>query len=93
MRDNKTLKTFPGVTIGDLGEKVGLNGIDNGFLIFNNYHISRENLLSRTGDVTEDGKYVSAYKDKSKRFGASLGALSGGRVNICDIASEYSKVL
>lgn len=89
IRDQQTLKAFPGVVVGDLGEKIGLNGIDNGFLIFENYHIPREYLLARTGDVTAEGKYVSAFKDKGKRFGASLGALSGGRVNICDIASAY----
>lgn len=83
IRSTTTLQAFPGVIVGDLGEKVGLRAIDNGFVMFNQYHIPRENLLARTGDVTEDGKFVTPFKDKSKRMGASLGALSGGRVNIC----------
>lgn len=30
LRDPHTLKTYPGVTIADMGHKIGLNGIDNG---------------------------------------------------------------
>lgn len=31
IRDPKTMVPFPGITIGDLGEKIGLNGVDNGY--------------------------------------------------------------
>lgn len=89
IRDPKTLICHPGVTAGDLGEKIGLNGVDNGFVMFNNYFIPKDFLLSRTGDVTDDGKFVTPFKDKSKRLGASLGALSGGRVSICGMAATY----
>lgn len=34
LRNPKTMLTYPGVTIGDLGEKISLNGIDNGFRKF-----------------------------------------------------------
>ncbi|XP_065357316.1 peroxisomal acyl-coenzyme A oxidase 3 isoform X2 [Calliphora vicina] len=85
IRDDRTLLAFPGVTVGDLGEKVGLNGIDNGFVMFNNYRIPKENLLSKTGDIDEQGNYSSPIKDNRKRLGASLGALSSGRVNICNL--------
>lgn len=30
IRDQRTLSAHPGVTVGDLGEKIGLNEIDNG---------------------------------------------------------------
>lgn len=63
-----------------------MNGIDNGFLMFQNYHIPRENLLSRTEDVTEEGVYVSKIKDKNERIGASFAVLSQTRVGIADIA-------
>ncbi|XP_013101539.2 peroxisomal acyl-coenzyme A oxidase 3 [Stomoxys calcitrans] len=87
IRDERTLLAFPGVTVGDLGEKIGLNGIDNGFVMFNNYRIPKDNLLSKTGDIDEQGNYSSPIKDDRKRLGASLGALSAGRVNICNLAT------
>lgn len=69
IRDLKTHLAFPGVTVGDMGEKISLNGIDNGFLMFDNYSIPHSNLLNRTAYVTEDGKYVLALKDERKRYG------------------------
>lgn len=62
---------MPGVKVGDLGEKIGLNGVDNGFVVFDHYHIPRDGFLNKNSDVTPDGKYVSAFKDQSKRFGKS----------------------
>lgn len=44
-----------------MGPKAGLNGVDNGFIKFDNYRIPRENLLNKTGDVTPDGKYVTPF--------------------------------
>lgn len=58
-----------GVTVGDLGEKIALNGVDNGFVMFDHYYIPRNCLLNKQADVTADGKYVAAVKDQSKRFG------------------------
>ncbi|CAL1687763.1 unnamed protein product [Lasius platythorax] len=89
IRDLKTHLPLPGVTIGDMGEKIGLNGIDNGFMIFNKYSIPHTCLLNRTADVNEDGKYVLAIKDERKRYGSSLGSLSSGRVSITLMCSQY----
>lgn len=82
VRDPATLLPFPGLTIGDMGPKVGLNGIDNGFMKFDNYRIGKDALMNRNADVTPDGTYVNTVKNKSKRVGATLGILSLGRVAI-----------
>ncbi|KAL8581251.1 hypothetical protein ACOMHN_038351 [Nucella lapillus] len=91
VRDPGSLKAFPGVMVGDMGEKLGLNGLDNGFVAFNNYRIPRQNLLDKFGDVSPDGKYITPFKDPNKRFGASLGALSGGRVGITGMGTTNLK--
>ncbi|KAI5751838.1 hypothetical protein M8J77_011288 [Diaphorina citri] len=89
IRDPKTLLPYPGVTVGDLGEKISLNGVDNGFIMFNHYGIPRDNLLNKTGDVTPEGTYTSPFRDPGKRFGSSLGALSTGRVSIIGFCVAY----
>lgn len=70
VRDPKTYLTYPGVIIGDMGEKIGLNGIDNGYIMFNSYRIPKENLLNRTGDVTDEGEYESSFSDPHRILGA-----------------------
>jgi hypothetical protein len=44
-------------------------------MMFDEYEIDREMLLNKTGDVTEEGEYVTPYRDPNKRFGASLGKM------------------
>ncbi|KXJ29078.1 peroxisomal acyl-coenzyme A oxidase 3 [Exaiptasia diaphana] len=86
VRSTRDLRAKPGVTVGDLGKKLGQNSLDNGFVAFDHVRIPRENLLNKGGDVSPDGKYISGYKDPKKRFGAALGALSSGRVGITSMA-------
>ncbi len=71
-----------GVRIEDCGEKLGLNGVDNGLIWFDNVRIPREELLNRYGDVTPEGKYESPIEDANKRFFTMLGTLVQGRVCI-----------
>ncbi|XP_039308037.1 peroxisomal acyl-coenzyme A oxidase 3-like [Solenopsis invicta] len=92
IRDPKTHLPFPGVTVGDMGEKIGLNGIDNGFLIFNNYSVPRSCLLNRNADVSEDGKYVPTIKDERKRYGSFLDGLTISRVSITTICAHYMTI-
>jgi len=96
IRDPKTLLPYKGVKIGDMGPKIGLNGVDNGFLIFDNYRISKAYLMNRNADVTPDGQYVAKVGDKKKRMGASFGILSAGRVGIigmCILNMEKALVI
>lgn len=82
IRDENTLKPFPGVLVGDMGEKIGLNGIDNGFVLFDNYRIPKDNLLNKTSDVSKDGEYISVFSDPNKILGAALESLMTGRIGI-----------
>ncbi len=61
---------------------MGQDGIDNGFIIFNNFRIPRENLLNRFSNVTKDGKFETTIPNVDKRFAVSLGSLSQGRLMI-----------
>ncbi len=61
--------------------QVGLQGVDNGALRFSNVRIPRGNLLDRFGQVDRAGNYTSAYT-LNRRFAATLGELTGGRVGL-----------
>jgi hypothetical protein len=64
IRDPYTMRSMPGVIVGDMGPKIGLNGVDNGFATFNNVRVPSENLLNKTGDVTPEGVYITPFKVK-----------------------------
>ncbi|KAG0228921.1 fatty-acyl coenzyme A oxidase [Actinomortierella wolfii] len=75
LRDPKTYTLMPGINIGDIGKKMGRDGIDNGWIQFTNVRIPRTNMLmkhtkvSRAGEVKEPPMAQLTY-----------GALIQGRV-------------
>ncbi|MEL6670879.1 MAG: acyl-CoA dehydrogenase [Bacteroidota bacterium] len=79
MRDDSGA-AMPGVKIGDSGRKLGLNGVDNGRLWFDQVKVPRENLLDRFASVAADGTYDSPITSESRRFFTMLGTLVGGRI-------------
>ncbi|KAH6788890.1 acyl-CoA oxidase 3 [Perilla frutescens var. frutescens] len=82
----------PNVRITDCGHKIGLNGVDNGRIWFDNVRIPRENILNSVADVSRDGKYLSAIKDPDQRFGAFMAPLTSGRVTIAVSAIYMAKM-
>ncbi len=91
IRDEKGAP-LPGVTIGDDGPKMGLNGVDNGRLSFDDVRVPRTNLLNRYADVTADGEYVSPIENRDRRFFTMLGTLVQGRVCVGGAGINAAKV-
>jgi acyl-CoA oxidase len=51
-------RPLPGVTVGDIGPKFGVNTIDNGFLLFDHYRIPHDHMLAKYARVTPEGEYI-----------------------------------
>jgi acyl-CoA oxidase len=81
----------PGVRVEDRGEKLGLNGVDNGTIWFDQVRVPRENLLNAFGDVGPDGSYASPIVSDSQRFFTMLGTLVAGRAGIAAVALSAAK--
>ena len=73
-------KVVPGVRIEDDGQKMGLNGVDNGRIWFDGVRVPRTALLNQFADVTPAGVYESEIDNPNKRFFTMLGTLVQGRV-------------
>ena len=71
-----------GIEVADSGYKMGLNGVDNGRIWFDNVSVPRHNLLNRYGDISDDGQHSSPIQNPAKRFFTMLGALILGRVSV-----------
>lgn len=81
----------PRVVIDDCGEKMGLNGVDNGRLWFDHVRIPRENMLDRFATVAPDGTYESAIPSSAERFFTMLSTLVGGRISVARAGVSATK--
>jgi acyl-CoA oxidase len=90
LRDKKG-NLADGVTIEDCGRKMGLNGVDNGKIHFNQVRVPYDNLLDRFCSVTPDGKFSSSIASDNRRFFTMLGTLVGGRIGIPRSGNAASK--
>ncbi|XP_030062522.1 peroxisomal acyl-coenzyme A oxidase 2 [Microcaecilia unicolor] len=90
---------LPGITVGDIGPKMGFEHIDNGYLILRNIRIPLQNMLSRYSQVLPDGRYVKQGSEKINYFSMILvrvsmidNAVVNTLTKACVIAIRYSVV-
>jgi acyl-CoA oxidase len=79
----------PGISIGDIGMKMGRNGIDNGWIQFTNVRIPRTYMLMKYTKVSRDGEVTQPPINQ-----LAYGALIQGRVSmVMDSANVAKKAL
>jgi acyl-CoA oxidase len=83
---------LPRIRIEDCGAKLGLDGVDNGRIWFDQVRVPRDALLDRYASVSEDGVYSSPIESSTKRFFTMLGTLIQGRVSVCGASISATKV-
>lgn len=87
-----------GITIGEIGTKLGFNSVNNGFLGFDNVRIPLNNMMMKNSQILENGEYR-----KSKSSILTYGTMTYVRVgivieqtnlmsNAATIATRYSTV-
>lgn len=77
VRDFDTHKPMKGITIGEIGTKVGFNTVNNGFLAFDQVRIPLKNMLMRNAKVLENGEFI-----KSQSPVLNYGVMTQVRVDI-----------
>jgi len=90
---DENMKPMPGVMIEDMGMKMGLNGIDNGRLVFTNVVIPREAMLNKYNDVTADGTFISETPKINARFFKVADRLLSGRLCISAMCIAGTKAV
>ncbi|KAI7875286.1 acyl-CoA oxidase [Lichtheimia hyalospora FSU 10163] len=86
LRDPKTYNLLPGVNIGDIGKKMGRDGIDNGWIQFTSVRIPRGYMLQKHTKVSRSGTVV-----EPKMQQLTYGALLQGRVAMVVDSGNVSK--
>jgi acyl-CoA oxidase len=82
---------LPGIKISDCGTKMGLNGVDNGSIMFDHVRVPRWNILDRFGQVAEDGTYTTPIANSGVRFNTAIDTLVGGRIAVGCMANSVAR--
>lgn len=99
LRSLEDHSVLPGRKLGSIGPKMSLNNIDNGYLLFNNVQIPRENMLMKYSQVSPEGLYRKKGGSEKLTYiamvevRANLAYYSAvGLAKACTIAIRYSAV-
>lgn len=84
LRDEDTWNPLPGIKIGEIGPKLGMKSVNNGYLGFDHVRIPRKNMLMKNAQVLTDGTYV-----KSPSSVLTYGTMVFVRVVILRDVSNY----
>ncbi|PWN20637.1 putative pox1-acyl-CoA oxidase [Microstroma glucosiphilum] len=86
LRNIKTLELLPGINIGDIGKKMGRDGIDNGYIQFTNVRIPRAYMLMKHSQVSREGHVTEPALQQ-----LTYGALLSGRTAMVSDAADTAK--
>lgn len=86
LRDEENHKPLPGIKVGEIGCKLGMNSTNNGYLGFEQVRIPRTNMLMKNNQVLPDGTYVSSPSSK-----LTYGTMIFVRVVLVQDAATYLK--
>lgn len=88
LRDSN-FELLPGISIGDIGSKMGRDAIDNGWIQFNDVEIPKEYFLQKFTTIDDDGTVHNTPLEQ-----LSLSALIQGRVGmVLDSARHGAKFI
>jgi acyl-CoA oxidase len=91
IRDQQ-MKVLPGVTVWDMGYKIGVNGVDNASIGFDKVRIPRINMLDATSTISKNGDFQSKVKSKRGRFLTLADQLLSGRLCIASMTLGSTKI-
>ncbi|KAH9633539.1 hypothetical protein HF086_013216 [Spodoptera exigua] len=88
IRDEDTHMPLPGITVGEIGPKMGFNTADNGFLGFDHYRIPRDHMMMKNAQVLKDGTYVKVARHGKLTYGTMVAP----EPQILDYATQQHKL-